>query len=646
MSQTETIARLLEEAARRRRRRRAWHGAFHGLLGASGLCLLMLAAWKLLPLPLWVPVAAVAVLPLGLLAGALAAAWQRPDTLETARWLDQCLNLQERLSTAWEWRHQNNPWSQLVLQDAARHAAECPPERLPQWLPWTLPRHSRWTLLSLGVAAALSWVPEYRSPAREQAALEKANLAETGRRMVEIIKHQMQVAPPALPPTQKALEDVVELGEQWSKNPPLRTEALREAAQLAAQLQKQISELEKNPGLKKLEKTARQTDLETAADPVALQRKVDELQNQLGAAAGQGEKLQNLQQRLEKARAAAENLARAENAEAEAARQQLAQALADLQKEAAQLGHNLEGLDAALKALTESKPGQVLKDLDAALQDLAQLRDLAQKLEKLQKNLAQTPGKNLAEQLELGQAGAAIKTLERMKQQLLSAQLSPEQLQKIMEELAAARQPAGEYGKLEEKLEAALKALQTNRRDQAAQHLDEAIKELEDLLNQMNDADALADALRILRLAEEAAGQGQCLGQCRGKNPPRAGKSSCRGQGVGDWADDPWAPEDFQLDELWDNSGVLRPDQPARGHTDRALEKPDHLDPATVRGKINPGQPMPSVTLKGVGIKGASKIEWEEAAAAAQTEAQNALNQDQVPRAYRQQVKEYFDDLK
>ena len=55
---------------------------------------------------------------------------------------------------------------------------------------------------------------------------------------------------------------------------------------------------------------------------------------------------------------------------------------------------------------------------------------------------------------------------------------------------------------------------------------------------------------------------------------------------------------------------------------------------------------MPSITLKGVAIKGQSRVDYEQAAAAAQTEAQSALNQDQVPRAYRGAVRDYFDDLK
>jgi tetratricopeptide (TPR) repeat protein len=642
----EPIARLLQEAARLRRRRQAWRGAFTGLLVASVLCGLVLLLWKLLPLPLWTPLAAVAVLPAGVLAGAAAGAWRKPGELEIARWLDRTLQLEERLSTAWEWRQQEHPLRQLLCADAARHAAECPPERLPQHLPLTIPRHGRWALLSLGLAAALSFLPEYRSPAREQAALDKANIAETGRRLMEIAKHQMKVNPPALPPTQKALEAVGELGSQWNKVPPTRNEAIQDAVKLAAELQKQASELEKNPGLKKLEKAAREGAFQSASDPAALQRKVEELQNKLGAAAGQGEKLQDLQKRLEKARAAAEKLAQAQGEDAEAARQQLAEALSALQQEALQLGQNLEGLDAALKALNESKPGQVLKNLDLALQDLAQLRELAEKLKQAQKELAQALGKNLAEQLDRGQAQAAIRTLEQWKQQLLSAQPSPEQLQQMMDDLRQALKPAQDYGQLQEKLARALQHLQQGRREQAAQCLGEAIQELEDLLKQLQDAEALGECLQALLRAERAIAQGQCLGQCQGKQGGASKGIRPNAKGVGDWTDQGWDPNDLVLEEVADNSGIQRPDKNARGHTERAVEKPDQLDPTKIQGKITPGQPMPSVTLKGVSIKGTSKVEFEEAAAAAQAEAQNAINQERVPRAYRQQVKEYFDELK
>jgi hypothetical protein len=39
-------------------------------------------------------------------------------------------------------------------------------------------------------------------------------------------------------------------------------------------------------------------------------------------------------------------------------------------------------------------------------------------------------------------------------------------------------------------------------------------------------------------------------------------------------------------------------------------------------------------------------VQYQEAVTSAQTEAQSALSQDQVPRAYRGAVRDYFDDLK
>ena len=52
------------------------------------------------------------------------------------------------------------------------------------------------------------------------------------------------------------------------------------------------------------------------------------------------------------------------------------------------------------------------------------------------------------------------------------------------------------------------------------------------------------------------------------------------------------------------------------------------------------------ITLKGVSIKGTSTVAYEEAATAAQADAQSALSQEKVPRAYQGAVKDYFDDLK
>ena len=92
---------------------------------------------------------------------------------------------------------------------------------------------------------------------------------------------------------------------------------------------------------------------------------------------------------------------------------------------------------------------------------------------------------------------------------------------------------------------------------------------------------------------------------------------------------------------------MKRPDTASKGNTDRGDgELPPNLAPTKLHGKFSPGGPMPSITLKGVSIKGRSTVAYQEAATAAQSAAESALNQDQVPQAYQGAVKDYFNDLK
>ena len=138
----------------------------------------------------------------------------------------------------------------------------------------------------------------------------------------------------------------------------------------------------------------------------------------------------------------------------------------------------------------------------------------------------------------------------------------------------------------------------------------------------------------------------QGWGKCNkpGYNP----NGSRPGSGVGTWADENggWG-YDGQQTARWDNSGVNRPDMASRGTTDRGdAELNPALRPDKVKGQFSPGGPMPSITLKGVSIKGSSKVVLEEASVAAQADAQSALSQEKVPRAYQGAVRDYFDDQK
>jgi hypothetical protein len=97
-----------------------------------------------------------------------------------------------------------------------------------------------------------------------------------------------------------------------------------------------------------------------------------------------------------------------------------------------------------------------------------------------------------------------------------------------------------------------------------------------------------------------------------------------------------------------DNSGLTDDrNYESRGIADRPISEVDErFSPTKQQGQMSPGGNLPSVVIKGLNIKGESRIAYEEAVSAAQTEAQSALSQDKVPRAYQNAVKGYFDDLK
>jgi hypothetical protein len=203
--------------------------------------------------------------------------------------------------------------------------------------------------------------------------------------------------------------------------------------------------------------------------------------------------------------------------------------------------------------------------------------------------------------------------------------------------------------------------MQQGQTPDAAQNLAQASKELEKLMQQMSDAQSLQAALEAMERAQMSIAMSKNWSECQGpgcKECNGLGCANCMGKshrwghggkpggGVGTWADEGgWSyfPEKM---ERWDNSDITRPDMAPRGQTERSDDLNPNLMPSKVRGQMSPGGPMPSITLKGLSIKGQSSVPYQEAASAAQADAQSALNQDQVPRAYQGAVRDYFDDLK
>ncbi len=644
MSELQVIESALEQAARRRRWARALRGLWYGLLVGSVVSLVAVGAWHLLPLPLWtLTVAALAPFPCALI-GMVIGGWAKLALPEVARWVDGRQHLKERLSTALEVAAdpKGGTWRDLVVADAAQHVKELDPRRLVQF---RLPKATRWALVALALGAGLGFVPEYRSKSFRQKKADEQNIKEVGRQLADLTRRSLEKRPPALEPTQKALENVSELGDQLAKKSFTRSEALKDLANVAEKLKDELKEMGKDPGLRKMEQAARAstgTDSQTAA---GLQKQIESLQKQLGTPTGNPEALDKLKKELQKLQEAAKGMADKNSPASAADKQKLSESLSALSKQIQDMGLQLPQLDDAIQALAANQPDLVLKDLQEATVDLEKMRDMAKSLQQLQQQ-SEKLGKDLAEQLKNGQPELAQATLQKMISQLKSENLAPEQLQKLLAEVSKAVDPAGNYGKVADKLKNATQQMQAGEKGAAAQSLQAAAKELGELMQQMGDAQALMASLDSLNQASMCIGSGQGWGNRTSNKPGYNPNGRGPGGGVGTWSDSS-AQWDGQWSDHWDNSGINRPDQDAMGHTDRGEgELSDALKPTKVKGQFKPGGQMPSITLKGVSIKGQSKVAYEECATAAQSDAQSALSQEKVPRAYQGAVKDYFDDLK
>jgi len=643
MSELQEIMTALEGAARRQRWSWALRGLWRGLFWGSLISLLLAGAYHLFPLPLWVLVAAAAAPPAFLILGLLAGGWRKPQLPMVARWVDERHKLQQRLGSALEVA--NLPpeklaeWRELLIGDAARHARDLDARKL---LPFHLPKTAHWAVLLLALGAGLGFVPEYRSKSYLQKKEDEANIKNTGHLLAELTRHSLEKRTPALEPTQKALEGVAQLGDQLTKKSLTRDEALKDLSNVAEKLRQELREVGNDPALKKMQQAARTPTGADTQSGAGLQKQMEALQKQMGTPTGNPEALEKFKKSLEKLKEAAKGMADKNSAGNDAERQKLSESLSALSRQAQQMGIQMPNLDDAMEALAANQTDLFLKEMDAALNDLEKLKEMAKNIQQLQQQ-AEKLGKDLAEQLENGQPELAQSSLGKMIDQLNAANLPPEQMDKIAQEVSKAIDPAGNYGKVAEHLKQAANQMKSGQKGDAAQSLAAASKELDKLMQQLGDAKEMTETLQNLQAASECIGSGQ--GWKPGK--PRFKKGGKPGSGVGTWAEDENAEWDGQSTAGWDNSEVQRPDMAGKGATDRGEgELTDALKPTKVKGQFSPGGQMPSVTLKGVSIKGQSQVSFEESATAAQSDAQSALSQEKVPRAYQGAVKDYFDDLK
>ena len=333
MSELDSIQTALALTAARRRWLRAWNGLWRGLFAGTLVWLLALGAFKLAPIPFAILPGGAALAVLLTLGGFLHGWFHKPTLQQTALWLDDQQRLQERLSTALELGASgaSENWRALIVADAARFASRLDPRKL---LPFHLPRPTRWALATLALSAGLGFLPEYRTPAFLQKKQDAQAVKDAGKILLDLTRRTLERHDPLLPPTERSLQSVQELGLKLDKVSISRSDALKDLANTTEKIKEQEKTLgEQIPGLKSLKNRAR--DASRSPSAAAAQKEMDALQKSLGKSADTPDALEKLAADLQDAQKALASMPKGDSPGASAARQQLSQSLSDIAKAAA-----------------------------------------------------------------------------------------------------------------------------------------------------------------------------------------------------------------------------------------------------------------------------------------------------------------------
>ncbi len=630
-SPLDTVTQRVRETARRLRLRRGWETAWTGSTWGLALLIAGVGIHKFLPLSQPVLVGIASLPGIGAGVGFLLGGSKAIGTDAAARWLDARLGLHERIATALEIPSQGpvEAWHLLVVRDAA---VRCRDVEVRHLIPLRLPHIARWTAVLAAILGALILVPEHRPPARVQARQEAEAMRSAGRHLSEVTRKTLEEPRRLAEQVRKELEQLEALGDRLQQASLTRDEALKEVSRAADRLREQGLDLARNPMLQRLGKAAR------AGGPDTGQPRSDGQESGPNPGATDAE---SLQQKLDALQKAAREAANGMKSGTAADRQPgLTTATEQLLETARELGLDLPSLGKALENLRNLQVDRFLKDLETASRDLGELTELARRQEGAEAGQA---GRDLGQQLERGQIDAAIASLERLEKMMQETRPGDSGRAEGAEELRNALPSAEGYGEVAQHLQRALE--RSNGRDpaEARKELADARKALEALRADLQDLQSLRSAMTALGKAR----QGLSGASAEGGGKGAGGRSRGRGRGgFGDWAeDDPWRmPE--EIAESWDNSGLSRANTAGRGISDRATTKPESLNPTRPRGQFQPGKAMPSIRVKGLNLRGESRVGYSEAVEAAQSEAQSALSEESIPKAYRNAVRDYFDDLK
>lgn len=545
------------------------------------------------------------------LAASLAAWAKRPSALHAAVEIDRRYRLNERCSSVFSIGDQEreSPVGQALLDDAQRQLERIdlrdhfPVRPAPQWA---------WVVLPVAACFALSWVPDVSSEA-------KGALAQ--KRKSDPLVTVKNATEPILKTLQKKIEQAAEDGDQ-------------EAAEEFKRLQQQVQKLQNdpNPDPKKV-----------IADLNEVKKELQQKKASIGDSEEFKESLDSLKD-LDKG--PAESMAKAmQDGDFEQAKQELAQLAAKMSEgkldaeQTKQLQNQLEQLRDAMRE-ARNKREELLDDAKRELDD-AQREGNTQKIANLRKKI---------EKLE-----ASDRTSQSMQ-------------------------------KLEQQLSDLDQALESGDSQKASEAMESMQSEFEKLAEGQSAADELEEMIRELEGAKESSKCPECDGEgcpeCQGGKEGSKSKSGNGKKGSKDSKGKDGKGKDGKGKDGKDGEGEEEGDSngdgkgkgkksgsgkgkskgkgqggegegegdgegEGRGVGDRAEKETGVKEyDAQVREQMRKGETVSGGESKGRNRKGISREELQEAVRSSKPDAPDAIENLDLPKAAREQLREYFDSLR
>ena len=294
---------------------------------------------------------------------------------------------------------------------------------------------------------------------------------------------------------------------------------------------------------------------------------------------------------------------------------------------------------------------QIVKQMEGGeltrAQALAKLSELGESMKAAQKGMSKKSPipkdlgrrgdldmtKKLAEALSKSDFETAKEELRRLAEKAGSQELSASErakLEREMKELAKALEQNEELAKALSQFSRALTEKDFRKLQEAMEGLDLQVDELAQLAEEMGILKELADAAKSCKgcLGEGVPSTSTYEGLYTPEYTGRQGASQCQGaggQGMGPGMGGPgtgeggvaeFAPEDVTFD-------VKR-----------------------LKGDLRKGRVVGSFFSDGKQVKGDVKVQYAEEVRAAEAEAAQALEQEKIPRAYEEYIRDYFHKMK